>query len=385
MAHNNGVISKPINVVGDIAYVLGRDTGNVGQLCGDVDGNGDDVGAIKKWSLKKPVRHTNPGELTVAQFEEANYGFACQKYSTVSDAYQHRADSWEYLKPRGAGRPFPEWYRVTDFDGYNHGATSSANLFSLSGHEGAIIYTGENPRIDFTMPSDIDYWAFWSGISGQKYIGVYAVFGNTKYYYPLTYYGSQTTIADLLTAGHFTIPLTSSVFSTRTGTWTFYLVMSDWGEYDSSDPWTPDYDLDGTWWIFLPNEFTATVANINYSLFCDVDGYYGRNTGDTCYFNRILISGIVFSGGPDADTQITLTMRLEEYDGTLLTLGTQTIQGMHPSGSLSFGSGSLLQVESDDGLVPVYLDYSFTRNGTTYSGHQLIDTYDIEWGWDGEN
>lgn len=132
MAHNNGIITKPINVRADIAYVLGRSTGDVGQLCGDVDANGTPVNRINKWAKYKPVINTlidTTGQLDVStggwaansdwwKGSDIHHlcGFTIPQYAALTEIIG-TDDVWEYLRPTGT-----HWKRVFDFHQYNHNA-----------------------------------------------------------------------------------------------------------------------------------------------------------------------------------------------------------------------------------------------------------------------
>lgn len=130
MGHTATTIFSPnIDVVGDVAYVLGRPgNGDVGQLCGDVDGSGVRQNKINKWALYKPIRHTKVGSLTRDEFvglaSDVNQGiyFGLQLLSsgqvdeeTTSWPLLH-GSIWTYLPPRGVvSANTIEWYRITDF------------------------------------------------------------------------------------------------------------------------------------------------------------------------------------------------------------------------------------------------------------------------------
>ncbi len=138
MSHANGRIyidttttpHKGIDVRGDIATVLGVNTGDVGQLCRD---NG---GRINIWAKYKPFRSSG-FIVTDQQRENANFGLSFpilhsvnstsgsgtiynQYENDTEEAIKKRRNGWEYLKPRGG--TISEWYRVLDFNGYYHDA-----------------------------------------------------------------------------------------------------------------------------------------------------------------------------------------------------------------------------------------------------------------------
>ena len=121
MAHNNGVISRPVNVIDDVAYVLGESSGDVGTLCTS--------SRINMWSKFKPVRNASKGVSTKAEtlniMKAAGYGFIMAdgvalnsvNYTQLINYARTNRGKWLYGAPRGAGNN--EWFRLLDFEGYN--------------------------------------------------------------------------------------------------------------------------------------------------------------------------------------------------------------------------------------------------------------------------
>lgn len=129
MHDSNGRIftqnGQGIDVRGDVAYVLGRSTGDVGQLCGDVKWDEDeqawvDAKAINMYSKRKPVRYNSKAPLNLETLTALRFGLYLN--STLDMTKHYQDPYWKYNKPRGAR--YSEWYRVLDFNGYNHRAES---------------------------------------------------------------------------------------------------------------------------------------------------------------------------------------------------------------------------------------------------------------------
>ncbi len=153
MSHNNGIISAPVDVEGDIATVLVRSTGDVGLLCGDMKyntlGQLVDANAINRWAFWKPVRYNKLAPLTRAErasVKDGMHPIALTKLLQMSIGYaggttytldqcMQEVSEWTYNKPRGK-TTYNEWYRVLDFayyndqtgslygNGYNHNAVA---------------------------------------------------------------------------------------------------------------------------------------------------------------------------------------------------------------------------------------------------------------------
>ncbi len=138
MAHANGKIyvdhsvDPPIGIdpIGDVGAVLQRSTGDWGQLCGDVDKDGNDVNKVNIHSVHKPVRSALVGGTEQEIKVPAKYGFQIDTKAAGSgtlsfiQALRNQGASyahWRWNKPRGEGRSPKEHYRIDDFDGYRHG------------------------------------------------------------------------------------------------------------------------------------------------------------------------------------------------------------------------------------------------------------------------
>ena len=135
MANSNGKIYRdtttnpPIGIDpwGDVAYVLGRNTGDWGQLCGDVDENGNDVNKVNSSSVNKPYRSASLATLETGR-AAANFGWDITKKAagTATSSFITTLKNkgvggafWAYNKPRG--KTYSEEFRIRDFEDYNHG------------------------------------------------------------------------------------------------------------------------------------------------------------------------------------------------------------------------------------------------------------------------
>ena len=127
MSHSNGIIKAPVDLVGDVAAVLGVATYDVGYLCGNAHGQ------INKWARYKPIRHTSNGELKDQQFADQMFGLSPGAtfsgveglVAAVEGGTFAAKCGWTYEPPR----PGTDWCRLTDFNGYNANATSPFGEF----------------------------------------------------------------------------------------------------------------------------------------------------------------------------------------------------------------------------------------------------------------
>lgn len=150
MPHADGIIYVDTSTtphkgvsVADVDAVLERNVGDVGLLCSDMewytplapdtleplDPALRDADKINKWNKCKPIRLDSLATPTDAQKKEVNYGLVINKYTSISEITS-ASGNWSYRKPRGmngGGTGMHEWYRLMDFDGYNHNARCFVN------------------------------------------------------------------------------------------------------------------------------------------------------------------------------------------------------------------------------------------------------------------
>lgn len=123
--------------VADVQSVLRRGTGDVGLLCSDqewYENNGTEalrvVGKVNHWAKYKPVRSSALAILTEADRQDLYYGMSVPIYGSgyttnIANFITAYEAGWSYLRPRGKnydGNGGNEWFRLLDFNGYNHEA-----------------------------------------------------------------------------------------------------------------------------------------------------------------------------------------------------------------------------------------------------------------------
>lgn len=160
-----------IDVRADVAYVLGRSTGDVGQLCGDVrwDDNEQawvDAHAINIYTKHKPVRWNSPAPLTSAQLGALRWGLSLNANPVLSKNYQD--PYWKYAPPRGRSRS--EWYRILDFDGYNHRAISPLQETNITLRDNGQIHIDLSTIYNFSQ--NVEIWPDeLFDFPGRDYVG----------------------------------------------------------------------------------------------------------------------------------------------------------------------------------------------------------------------
>lgn len=109
MGWNSNLLTKPIGL-GDISVATG--IGGPPYSLGNMIASSNN---INKMAVYKPVKSSNPGELTYAERKATRFGFGTAlPQLNLSD--NEPQNDWVYQKPT-AGAP-NEWFRALDFDGY---------------------------------------------------------------------------------------------------------------------------------------------------------------------------------------------------------------------------------------------------------------------------
>lgn len=125
MIQNGNYITKANNdglSIAQVARCLGRSTQDLGQLCGDVNGNGERVNRTKAMAKYKPQRISNVYDaLTDTQRANNGWGIDIPTITGTPTYAGAMASSFKaaYQPPIGGYN-----YRLLDFDGYYHGAPS---------------------------------------------------------------------------------------------------------------------------------------------------------------------------------------------------------------------------------------------------------------------
>jgi len=127
MANANGKIIAPVSMR-DVQTTLGVNKYNVGELCVDP--------SINIWAKYKPVVHTDifasAGRDPIWwKAENATRGIRMNVFNSITTLWQSielGKTSWEHIKPTGG---ITSAYRLTDFNGYNHGAKSPITSFAI--------------------------------------------------------------------------------------------------------------------------------------------------------------------------------------------------------------------------------------------------------------
>lgn len=158
--NSNGIITAPINARADVATVLGTSDTNLSSLCTNEN--------INKWAKYKPVELSNPfhqndqwyggddGKCGL-NFTEIDVDMSNQQqtFQYIRSAY-NSGTQWQYVHPT-------KYYRLGDFDGYQHNALCP---FQTNYRNGAQ-YTISAPAVGEVI---FDYSMFNIDLEGGDYL-----------------------------------------------------------------------------------------------------------------------------------------------------------------------------------------------------------------------
>lgn len=303
MPQSNGRIYRTAAAgisTGDIAYVLGSSSSDVGTLC--------QHDSINKWAKFKPVRHAKWGELSLADRSFASFGFATsptywegdeQKRgifaNTFSDVYNASVvnqGEWNYLRPRGISQFEP--YRMLDFDEYKTSAYTGGGQnpiavcpITTDGPWNALyVHNRSYAEIqvnDVHSNADFNYFKNDAQFNAAKVYLLYKI-GNAPvkilecYYLDEFQERHQATFADII-AGKDVRYLSSVSLAGRK----VVMVLSNCPSVSSLDPTYPESD-DSYEWMYLPGAYkeipteSMTLA-WGATLFIDYGSY-----GEKCIY-----------------------------------------------------------------------------------------------------
>lgn len=252
MPYANGIISINTNTtphqgvsIADVQKALGRGTGDLGLLCSDQEWYSDTnqnealrrANKINKWAKYKPYRSSS-----LVSTDSGDEGRIAKHYGLSVDAFESLGSpstansflaklvagelDWVYLPPRGKGGGTAganEWFRLLDFNGYNHNAEAPVGDVIT----GIPISANGDASINWDLNTTP---ATGSITLGDLYIGNTAL---TSYYLGVLLYQSGSiygttyhivTSTTTLGQGDVTIQLTNA--TALAGTWEVYPFFS---------------------------------------------------------------------------------------------------------------------------------------------------------------
>lgn len=296
MSRSGSIITAPVRLNADLSPLLGSSY-DLGTFC--------TTSAINKWAKHKPYRSNQLTTLADTTRGDTPYNFGMSwpvygspsvqvggKYmyqlyeqDTASSA-RNAMNGWQYLKPRGANSPDGnEWYRLLDFDGYDHDATEpliiqpgqiqASTALTTVATIGAMrkeVFTAR--EIDLaTMPATKDWYYCLVGyrLVGDPDISTYFVVSNSARI------SSGDFAADITFSG-------SNFPSSRLGTWYIYPCLCSVGGINFFA--AAGQSLPSAQYIPLPctKRWTASVASNQRTA-----RLYGQKISSTSLKYRLVI------------------------------------------------------------------------------------------------
>ena len=159
-----------VDFISDVAYVLGRNTGDDGQLCGDMKWDNAsqrwvDAKKINIYAKNKPVRFNSVAPLSPSQLTALRWGLYLNPVLDLSKHYQD--PYWKYNKPRG--KNYSEHYRILDFDGYFHNAASPMQQTNITLRDNGQIHLDYSTIYNF---QNVEIWPEdLFDFPGRSYVG----------------------------------------------------------------------------------------------------------------------------------------------------------------------------------------------------------------------
>lgn len=156
MSHSFSIITSPVNIITDVAYVLGLTSTDLGVLCTS--------DSINMWSKKKPVDWHNSLDQKTRLCPQAtrlttwfmgydgDYGIKPAKFTSSNflyNAIDSEMNGWRYVKDSST-------YRIADFIDYDHYAKNPFSFLSVEmekylipqGGTAKVIYSYNRNSID---------------------------------------------------------------------------------------------------------------------------------------------------------------------------------------------------------------------------------------------
>jgi len=406
MGHANNIITAPVDVQGDLAYLFGVDSGDLGTIINNA--------FINKWAKYKPVRSSaiklvsNPANPELDDWAKANYGFDLQSGSAPVDEdivalFSRMAAgtaNWQYLKPRGIGAGHNnELYRALDFvdpnnpttNGYHHNAPAPYTLDqparpSVFGPK--ILALNEDNNAEITIDKFTS--SLFDDVASMDDVYVYLLFKKVGDATPTII----TPIRGVTPASYLnTSYLTFQANFPSNGTYQYFAVATAWDSTSGDDP-------DAFTWVALPDTWNSVELNDQNHI---LDLRYNEEDMDMSFAASINSSGLLSlqsdvqefnvelgAEAVDVVLHLELTYRASaQYPHEILHTeninGYDLIHGDEPGHyipiSRSINASDVHDLYGADALSYIYvrLYYEYKASGDTYVYNRYFDFLDPEW------
>lgn len=322
--------------------------------------------SIKMWARNKPIRHGATGNITEDARADKNYGLyiPAMTWPNIINSTGTADRQWQYLKPRGP-QTYGEWYRLRDFDGYNHNpvgltmrmtyeavyAGTQAKFYVYMGNVGST----DIPMDKVTISKDTITETKVS-LSSMTLCLLISI-GSTKY---LVNTGKKYTASDL-GAATITFDIPSSV---KGQTLKVYALLAYTSDYIPSGTTTLSSTTDTIAQVnFISLNLTSSmeaeksVTIAEYSLLPNLQISYGFTTPIPQGYFQITNMFLRAETGGSKTAEINVEVYVRRYSGasyTVITGGNKTFTGsfsLYSGSTYSFNIGSFTLNKPADNKV----------------------------------
>lgn len=314
MANSSGIITAPVRQKADVQYVLtGSTSGNavLSALCRHANINPFAKYKPVCFADSKPDRNAAVNPWWKAGGDCGLVPYMLRDYSDIVNHCDGTMNGWQYTKPTGGTYP----YRLLDFDGYNHGVSTSVKMFSLvPPRVGSSANDEFVARLQNPSGTNALHWIDLDTIK-YTYFGVYVIKNGGVTSHKVT---AQTTLIGGGGEG------SGDMFSVSTYGWSDgdYTVYPFFSEEPLTDSGTSV--ISNFWSIPMTSPVTLTVSSMitsviikNYKIFFD-DPFFVLN-GYRGYKIQVMVSIINSS---------THSVTLNNNTGQVRYIGYQPGQGL---------------------------------------------------------
>lgn len=297
MGNSNNIIAAPVRQKADVQYVLtGSTSGNavLSALCRHANINPFAKYKPVCFANSKPDRNAAVNPWWKAGGDCGLVPYMLRDYSDIANHCDGTMNGWQYTKPTGGTYP----YRLLDFNGYNHGVSTSVKMFSLvPPRVGSSANDEFVARLQNPSGTNALHWIDFDTIK-YAYFGIYAVKSGSSISHRVTaqsslYGGGGEGSGDMFSV---------STYGWSTGTYQVYPFFADEALIDGGSDMANIY-----WSVPMTSPITLTVSNAltsvvirNYKVFTNdplyyQDGYRGYKITASVSITNAGLSAVTFS------------------------------------------------------------------------------------------
>lgn len=345
MSNSGGVISAPVDVRGDIAAVLGVQSGDLGVLCTNA--------AVNKWSKRKPVEWSGKQSPGSQDLTALHYGLNLNPRLVTDLLSGYSGFYWDYTRPS-------TWFRTLDFDGYKHNATRpSVNFYSggfYTNRPSLVHFHFDSDGSDITI-ADMEYPTTSHTIPATEELGDWNVVvliyitGKTP-----QLYNSGITLSSCTGTTVLTVDIASAISTSDLGK---TAVVMPALVYANSDMTVGLHTLSASFmmnYYVLPLSFTSSMESVVSSTIQDYQALVGGQINYTQFIP------VQMGHGYYALTFLAITASGNNYGSDTIPFSARLV--LKRNGSEIGVSQTVSETLSNQTALPPPYDWEFSRNAS---------------------